>query len=269
MTLRIYQGWARHAERPSRRYLGWLTWLALLMTSLAQFLFPFLNDTSKTLLLMVGTYSAAGLALLHAFREFGGKYFARLGVSTLLFGFLVFWSSARTSWPFGHVIYASSLGARIDGAPVLLPFALLAMAYPMLLVGRRLTERWPAIVGGIGFLAGDLLVDPVLNQNGYWRWDLNVTRTPGIPGTPLSNTAGTLLIGIAIIQILHWLFPRERGRGDRWISSAPIDLLLLIGCTAGIFNNLYLGNTSVALVGGALFLIVLVPYMASKWLARA
>lgn len=269
MTLRIYGGWARHAKRPSHRYSGWLTWLALSATALAQFLFPFFSSSNQRFLLVAGVYCAAAVALLHAFREFGVKYFVLLAVSTLLLSFVVFESSARTSWPFGHVSYSAWLGPKIDAAPVLLPFALLAMAYPMLLLGRRLTSRWPALVGGVGFLACDLLIDPVLNHSGFWHWDSNVTRTPGIPGTPLSNTAGMLLVGIALIQVLHWLFPRENDRTHREISSAPIDLLLLVGCAAGIFNNLYLHHTSAALVGGALYLLVLLPYLTSKWLARA
>ncbi|OIQ72084.1 hypothetical protein GALL_462920 [mine drainage metagenome] len=143
------------------------------------------------------------------------------------------------------------------------------MAYPMLLLGRRLTNRWPSIVGGIGFLALDLLLDPVLNSNGFWQWDKNVTRTPGIPGTPLSNTAGMLLVGIATIQILNWLFPRERERSNRRIGSTPIDLLLLTFFAAGILSNVHLHHTSVALVAGTSFLVVLAPYLTSKWLGRA
>lgn len=268
MTLRVYQGWAHHTQRPSRRYLGWLTWLTLFLTAAAQFLLPYFSGTNQQFLLYLAIYAAAALALVHSFREFGAKYSALLAVATLLLGFVVFESSARTSWPFGHVLYASTLGPKIDAAPVILPFTLLAMAYPMLLLGRRLTNRWPSIVGGIGFLALDLLMDPVLNANAFWQWDKNVTRTPGIPGTPLSNTAGMLLVGIATIQILNWLFPRERERSDRRIVSTPIDLLLLTFFVAGILNNLHLHHTSVALVAGASFLVVLAPYLTSKWLGR-
>jgi len=269
VTLRVYQGWARHAERPSRRYLGWLTWLALIATTLSQFLFPAMTGVNQHLLLAIGVYAAAALALFHSLREFGSKYCVLLGLTSLLFGFIVFEFSARTSWPFGHVIYAPALGAKIDGAPVVLAFAILAGAYPMLLLARRLTTRATAFIGGLGFLAWDLLLDPVLNHDGYWRWDQNVTRTPGIPGTPLSNTAGMLLVGIALIQILHWLLPRERDRSRRTVASGPIDLLLLGGLAAGIFNNVYLNHTSVALVAGTLFIIVLAPYLIAKWLARA
>jgi uncharacterized membrane protein len=269
VTLRTYQGWARHAERPSRRYLGWLAWVALSATTLAQFLFPALTGANQNLDLSVGIYGAAALALVHSSREFGAKYVAILGAVTLLSGFVIFDFSARTAWPFGHVIYASSLGPKIDSAPVLLVVALLAAVYPMLLLGRRVSIRWTAIVGGFGFLAWDLLADPVLNHNGYWIWDQNVTRTPGIPGTPLSNTAGMLLIGLALVQVLHWLLPRDRDRSARAITSGPIDLLLLVGFLAGIFNNLYLNHTSVALIGGSLYFVVLAPYLISKWLGRA
>lgn len=269
MTLRVYQGWARHAERPSRRYLNWLIWLALLATTAAQFAFPFFAGVNQELLLLIGMYSAAALSLLHALREFGAKHFALLGISVLLFGLVVFEASARTAWPFGHVLYSPTLGRVIDQAPVVLPFALLGMAYPMFLVGRRLTSRWPAVVGGVGFVAWDLLWDPVLSHNQYWQWDTNVTRTPGIPGTPLSNTAGMLLVGIATIQILHWIFPRDRNWSNRSITSTPIDLLLIVGCGAGVFNNLYLNNSQIALVAGAIFALVLLPYLVSKWLTRA
>jgi uncharacterized membrane protein len=269
VTLRTYQGWARHAERPSRRYLGWLSWVALSATAGAQFLFPALAGANQNLDLYVGVYSAAALALMHSAREFGTKYVAILGSVTLLSGLVIFDFSARTAWPFGHVVYAGTLGPKIDRAPVLLIVALLAAVYPMLLLGRRLSIRWTAIVGGFGFLAWDLLVDPVLNHNGYWTWDQNVTRTPGIPGTPLSNTAGMLLIGLALVQVLHWFLPRDRDRSARALTSGPIDMLLLVGFLAGIFNNVYLHHTSIAVIGGALYFIVLAPYLVSKWLARA
>jgi hypothetical protein len=140
VTLRTYQGWARHAERPSRRYLGWLSWVALSATAVAQFLFPALAGANQNLDLYVGVYSAAALALMHSAREFGTKYVAILGSVTLLSGLVIFDFSARTAWPFGHVVYAGTLGPKIDRAPVLLIVALLAAVYPMLLLGRRLSN---------------------------------------------------------------------------------------------------------------------------------
>jgi uncharacterized membrane protein len=268
VTLRTYQGWARHAERPSRRYLGWLGWLALLLATFAQFVFPLLAGVNQNLDLAIGVYAGAILALAHSGREFGARYSAILAAVTLSCGFAIFDFSARTAWPFGHVVYAGTLGPKIDRAPILLIVALLAGVYPMLLLGRRLSSRWPAFVGGFGFLAWDLLVDPVLNHNGYWQWDHHVTRTPGISGTPLSNTAGMLLMGLALIQVLHWLLPRDRDRSRRSVASGPIDLLILVGFIAGIFNNVYLHHNGIALIAGSLYFVVLAPYLLSKWLGR-
>jgi uncharacterized membrane protein len=269
VTLRTYQGWARHAERPSHRYLGWLTWISVLATVLAQIFFPILTGVNQHLDLALGIIAAATVALAHSSREFGSKYAVILGVVALLSGFVIFDFSARTAWPFGHVVYSSSLGPKIDEAPALLVLAVLAAIYPMLLLGRRLSIRWTAIVGGIGFLAGDLLADPILNQSGYWTWDQHVTRTPGFPETPLSNTAGMLLIGLALVQVLHWLLPRQRDRPTRPVSSGPIDVLLLVGFLAGVINNLRLHHMTAVLIGGGLYLILLAPYLISKWLARA
>jgi len=268
VTLRVYQGWSRHAEHPSRRYLGWLAWLLLLVTASAQFGLPLLKGVNQNLDLKIAIYSTALLALVHSLREFGFKYFLVLLSVTLLSGFAVFDFSARTAWPFGHVVYAASLGSRIDQAPVLLIVALLAGIYPMLLLGRRLSTRWTALLGAIGFLAWDLLADPILNHYGYWQWDQNVTRTPGIPGTPLSNTAGVLLIGFALVQALHWLLPLNRDRSARSFASGPVDSLLAIGLLAGVSGNLYLQQKSIALLAGLLYFIVLAPYLIAKWLGR-
>jgi len=215
---------------------------------------------------MIAIYTGAALTLTHSLGELGARYAAALVAIALLLGFGILESNAWTSWPFGHVVFSNALGFRLDRTPLVLVFAWLAMAFPTLLVSRHITARWTPLVGAFGLTAWALLVDPVMNTSGYWSWDTDVTRTPGIPGTPLSAVAGWLLVGLLLIAILHWALPRDSQR--RRSNTTLIDLFLLLTLIANIIANVRAHHASVVLIGGLALSLVLVPYAVSKWLAR-
>lgn len=266
MTVRVYQNWARHAQSPSRRYLRWLTWLLLAASVVGQFLFPFLTGSTRNVALLIAIYAGAALALTHSLGELGARYAATLAAVTLLFGFGVLESNAWTSWPFGHVLFSNALGFRLDRTPLVLVFAWLAMMFPVLVVSRQIAARWTPLVGAFGLTAWTLLVDPIMNTSGYWSWDTDVKRTPGIPGTPLSAVAGWLLVGLLLTAVLHWTLPRDSRRQQS--NTMPIDLFLLFTLAASIVANVRSHHSSVVLIAGLALSVVLVPYAVSKWLAR-
>ncbi len=83
-----------------------------------------------------------------------------------------------TGVPFGRYAYAGTLGPQLLGVPVLVPLAWTMMAYPALLLGRRLgraaarrsASGGRAVLGGATLAAWDLFLDPQMVAAGHWTW---------------------------------------------------------------------------------------------------
>jgi hypothetical protein len=120
----------------------------------------------------------------------------------------------RTGLPFGSYDYTGTLGAEILGVPLVVPLAWTMMAYPALLVARRLAAGRVAVavVGAWALTAWDVFLDPQMVDAGHWTWAHPRPSLPGVDGIPLSNFAGWFLVSLVLLAVL-----------DRVLGDAPGD----------------------------------------------
>lgn len=176
----------------------------------------------------------------------------------------------HTGWPFGRYEYAGTLGVQLAGVPALVPAAWVMMAYPALLVGRRLSRgrtRWAtAVVGAWALASWDVFLDPQMVDAGHWRWAHPSPGLPGVDGVPLSNYAGWLLVAALMIALLDRFVadPVGRRRDDR----LPAALYLWTYASSVLANAVFFGRPPVAVVGALAMGVVAVPYAVSLWRAR-
>ncbi|BBY28899.1 carotenoid biosynthesis protein [Mycolicibacterium sediminis] len=162
-----------------------------------------------------------------------------------------------TGWPFGQYAYTGSLGPELLGVPVVVPLAWVMMAWPALVVARTLASRWPAVValGAAALTAWDVFLDPQMVAAGHWTWFHPSPGLPLIPGIPLTNYAGWLLVSLVMMAILHAALPRD----DR--PSAPAATLYLWVYFSSVMAHLvFFGLPGSAVTGGILMGAVAIPF---------
>ena len=241
-------------------------------TVLVQITYPLLDGralvgvTIGTVLLFCAT------SLVHAAATAG----ARTAVLVLLVaggvGLVAEAVGTATGFPFGAYEYSGTLGWEVLDVPVVIPLAWAMMAWPMLLLGRRLSAalldlRGPArrgrgtggwlgsslvaLLGGLGLASWDLYLDPQMTAAGHWVFAYPEPGLPGVPGIPLTNYAGWVLVAVLMIALLHAVVP-EQPVDER----VPALLLAWTWLGSGLANLVFFGRPEVAgygLVGMGLF----------------
>jgi carotene biosynthesis associated membrane protein len=184
-------------------------------------------------------------------------------------GLLVEAAGVHTGWPFGRYAYADTLGPKLLGVPLVIPLAWAMMAYPALLVGRRLSRRLvrraalTPLVAGWALASWDVFLDPQMVTAGHWRWLDDSPALPGVPGVPLSNFAGWLAVAVAMAAVLDRVLAPGR------VPDGPPAMLYLWTYLSSVLANAALfGRPSVALAGGVLMGLVAVPYALSLAVSR-
>ena len=182
----------------------------------------------------------------------------------------------HTGFPFGAYSYADTLGPRLAGVPLVVPLAWTMLAYPCLLLGRRLAhpsrhrpaDRGPtgrarlltAGLGGFALAAWDLFLDPQMVAQGHWTWAHPSPSLPGVPGVPLTNYAGWLLVSVLMIAALDRALPptpRLHGVGG----FTPVVVLAWTWWGSAVGNLVFFDRPWVALYGGAVMGVVVLPYL--------
>jgi putative membrane protein len=112
------------------------------------------------------------------------------------------------------------------------------IAHPLLIAARKITKNWVFLYGGLAMMAWDLFLDPQMVAAERWLWDFSGSHVPFQPEIPLSNMFGWLLTGMGLMGILNkFLF-------------------------SGIVGNIFFfDRPGVALFGGVVFGLVLIPYV--------
>ncbi|BDX35082.1 membrane protein [Mycobacterium antarcticum] len=162
-----------------------------------------------------------------------------------------------TGWPFGDYAYTGTLGAEIFGVPVVVPMAWVMMAWPALVVARTLAVRGPAViaVGAAALTAWDVFLDPQMVAAGHWTWSDPSPGLPLVPGIPLTNYVGWLLVSAAVIAILNTTLDREAE------PSAPAAALYLWVYFSSVLAHLvFFGLPGSAVTGGLLMGAVAIPF---------
>lgn len=196
-------------------------------------------------------HGLAGAGLLIAVAGGGGLIAEAIGVAT--------------GWPFGHYAYTGTLGPELLGVPVVVPLAWVMMAWPALVVARTLAVRGAAVVliGAAALTVWDVFLDPQMVAAGHWTWFAPSPALPLVPGIPLTNYAGWMLVSVLVMAVLVRTLRRER------VPSAPAAALYLWVYFSSVLGHLvFFGLPGSAVTGGVLMGAVAVPFALTLWRRR-
>ncbi len=225
-----------------------------------QILYPLVHGQILLFITIATVYAGAAVMLVHAWLSYGARYAITFVILTFGISLGIELLGSKTGWPFGRYAYDASLGIQIDGVPLIVPFAWIMMAHPILVAARKVTQHWVFLFGGFGLMAWDLFLDPQMVAAHRWTWKVVGPHVPFQPEIPLSNAAGWLFAGMGLMAILHIALPKEHRK--RGANTTLIDLALIWTWFSGVVGNLFFFHrTGVALFGGFVFAFVLIPYL--------
>ena len=255
-------GGPRAAAPPVRLLLPWgLVGAAVLV----QIVYPLVADAVRTEITVASVLVFCAASVCDAARVHGPRGAAVLLVVAGGGGLLVEAVGVHTGVPFGAYAYTGDLGAQVLGVPAVVPLAWTMMAWPALVVGRALARRLPvALVGGVALAAWDLFLDPQMVDAGHWRWAEPSPALPLVPGVPLTNYAGWLLVAVLLVGALDRLLEPE---GEQPSGPAAALYLWVYGSSV-LAHAAFFDLPGSALVGGLLMGLVAVPF-ARVVLSRA
>lgn len=232
-----------------------------------QIAYPLVSGESLRLLTIATVYVGAAATLSHAWAAFGIRYAAIYALISWSFGVIIELLGANTGWPFGEYSYAASLGAQVINVPVVVPFAWVMMAHPILIAARSLNQRWSVVIAAWGLMAWDFFLDPLMVDAGHWTWERTSPNLIGISGIPLSNFAGWLLSGLILMFLLDLSLQNERRSPGS--QRGPAAALILWVYFSGIVGNLFFfDRPGLAATGGIALGLIVIPYTAVLWWSR-
>jgi len=232
-----------------------------------QIVYPLVHGETLRVLTISTVYCGAIAMSLHALLAFGGKYAFRYLSVTLIYAYIMEEIGIHTGWPFGQYSYDASLGPKLAGVSLVVPFAWVMMAHPLLIASRRVGKSWVFLYGGIALMAWDLFLDPQMVNAGRWSWTFTGSHVPFEREIPLSNAFGWLLAGMGLMGLLHQILPRELRKVSAGFG--VVDFYLAWSWFSGIVANLFFFHRpGIAFFGGLIYGLVLAPYVFSRWLGR-
>jgi putative membrane protein len=260
----------RTAAAPQNRVLSGrvssgllLPWVLVGATVLVQIVYPLVPGTLRTEVTVTSVLVFCAAALADAARVHGVRGPAVLLAVAGGGGLLVEAVGVHTGVPFGPYAYTGDLGAEVLGVPVVVPLAWAMMAWPALVVGRTLARRLPvAVVGGAALAAWDLFLDPQMVDAGHWTWAHPDPGLPLVPGVPLTNYGGWLVVSVVMVGLLDRLLPPHSG------PSGPAAALYLWTYGSSVLAHVvFFGRPGSALVGGLLMGALALPFARAVWMS--
>ena len=260
---------------------------------LTQISYPLLTGTALRTATIAAVLLFAASSLTDAGRRFGIAAAAGVLLVAGGVGLVAEAVGVGTGVPFGSYSYSGTLGPALLGVPLLVPVAWTMMAYPCLLLGRRLarrrtprlgtrrpdtTRRTVTVLAGAGTLAGwDLYLDPQMVAAGHWTWSTPHPALPGIPQVPLTNYAGWLLVAAVMIALLDRTVP-DRPVLDRTVPDPPVTglrrapggaatelvpaaLLAWTWIGSAVGNLVFFGRPAAAAYGAVAMGVCTLPYL--------
>lgn len=244
-----------------------LPWVLAIATIGAQIAYPLLRGESLRWL-TIATVTLFFLAsVTHAVVHRGAAWAAGLVVVSGGVALAAESVGVHTGYPFGSYTYADTLGPKLLGVPLIVPMAWTMMAYPALLVARRITRRYAPLVGAVALTGWDVFLDPQMVAGGHWTWAFPDPSLPGVPGIPLTNYAGWFAVSLVLMTLLHLVLPRDRP-GTRTADGPPVLLFLWTYVGSVVGNLFFFDRPSVALAGGVLMGLVVAPFAWVSWSGR-
>ncbi len=261
MSVRVYTG--RHSDRggvPSG-WLPYVPWVLAGLTITGQIIWVLVGDEPRRVLTILTVVTFFLASSTHAYLSRGLSWTAGYLAISLGLGLAIEAIGTSTRFPFGDYSYTSALGPAVLGVPILIPLAWSMMAYPCLLAAQRLVGPGlaTALVGGWLFAAWDLFLDPQMVSEGAWQWNSIGWVLPGIPGIPLQNFLGWLLMAFVLMWLLDRL-PRKIAK-----DGVPTLMLSWIYASNVLAAAVFFGRPSVALWGALCMGIVVIPWWWRTW----
>ncbi|MET7399509.1 carotenoid biosynthesis protein [Dactylosporangium sp. NPDC005572] len=238
-------------------------WILFGALVLAEIGYPLAGGRTRAALVVATVVAGYLLSVLHAWTTRGPRTAAALIAVTTGGGLLVEALGRATGVPFGDYDYTGALGPRLLGVPFVIPLAWTWMAWPAWVAAGRLTRTAPARIGvaGLGLASWDLFLDPQMVSEGYWQWSGPATALPGVPGIPVTNYAGWLVVATAMMALL-----RLAGGPDRPGADAPMYALYLWTYTSSVLAHaVFLGLPASAAWGAVGMGLVAVPLAVRLW----
>jgi len=253
-----------YPKRNNRKGLGtWQLFALYSITAIAiglQISYPLVDGEVLRLVTIATIYWAAGAMLLHALFAYGISYTLIFLLITFTYSLVIEQIGSLSGWPFGNYEYSGTLGYQIYGVPLVVPFAWVMIAHPILIAARKVTKNWVFLYGGLGMMAWDLFLDPLLVASERWIWDFTGPNVPLQPTIPLSNTFGWLLTGMGLMAILNKALRQDR-RNTIDVPAIPNFFLAWTFFSGVVGNVFFFGTPGVALTGGVVFGLLMVPYV--------
>jgi putative membrane protein len=238
-----------------------LPWVLTGATVLVQIVYPLVPATARAEVTVLSVLVFCAASVGDAARVHGPRGAALLLAVAGGGGLLVEAVGVGTGVPFGTYAYTGGLGSALLGVPVVVPLAWAMMAWPALVVGRTLARRWPvALVGGAALAAWDLFLDPQMVDAGYWSWAHPQPALPLVPGVPLTNYAGWLVVAVVMVGALDRLLPPTAR------PSGPAAALYLWTYGSSVLAHVvFFDRPGSALVGGLVMGTLAVPFARALW----
>jgi putative membrane protein len=251
----------RTATTPARAVPGWVCWTLVAAAVLAQIVYPLTEDVLRTRVTVISVLVFAAASVADAARRHGVRGALVLVGVAGGGGLLAEAVGVGTGVPFGDYAYTGTLGAQVLGVPVVVPLAWVMMAWPALVVGRALGRRTASVVavGAAALAAWDLFLDPQMVAAGHWTWTHPTPALPLVPGIPLTNYAGWLVVALAMMTALHRCIGGADD-GDRAPSGPAAALYLWTYGSSVLAHLVFFGLPGSALVGGIGMGLVALPF---------
>ncbi|RKS74094.1 putative membrane protein [Motilibacter peucedani] len=250
---------------PAATRLPW-TLLPAAAVVLLQVAYPLTPEGTAQDRLTVATVCVFFAAVLaDAAVQRGARWAATYAATTLAVGLGAEAVGVATGYPFGDYSYAGSLGPKLLDVPLVIPLAWAMFAYPALVVGRRVGTTRAGRVGAatLALASWDLFLDPQMVDAGHWTWVHPDPALPGVPGIPVTNVAGWLLVAAVLMALLDRLLPDARRTHGPVDELVPAVLFLWTWVGSTLAAAAFFGRPSVALVGGVVMGLVAVPFVRS------
>ena len=239
---------------------------------LAQIAYPLLSGAALRAATVLSVLLLAAASVVHAGAVWGRRGALLVPAVAGGLGLAAETIGVHTGFPFGTYSYADTLGPRLAGVPLVVPLAWTMLAYPCLLLGRRLAQHRPArvsVIGGLGLAGWDLFLDPQMVAQGHWSWAHPAPALPGVPGVPLTNYAGWVLVSVLMIAVLDRVLPRDPARIEPRFGQdhqgraelVPAAILAWTWCGSAVGNVVFFDRPWVALYGGLVMGVVVLPYL--------
>ena len=251
-----------HRYRPPSAHAVWFLVGAAV---LVQIVYPLVPTAARTPVTMLSVVVFAAASLADAARVHGRRGVAALLAVACGGGLVVEALGLRTGVPFGLYHYTGTLGPELVGVPVIVPLAWMMMAWPALVVARALA-RGPvavALVGGAALASWDLFLDPQMVAAGHWVWADPVPALPFVPGVPLSNYAGWVVVATLMTAALHRLVGPVAP-----VSRPAAALYLWAYASSVVAHAVFFGLPGSAVVGGLVMGAVAVPFARVALVSR-